>query len=189
MDRIVFKATVALIVAGLIPVVILIAFSTTITSQRIRSEKVADQMSLAKGLKDQVEMVLGHAVGYLDVLATNPQLIEKGVSEDMRKAEVARVHKALFAEITLLDKDGLIIESTTTGGEFQEYSAWFRKARDEGVVCISSPFKLATSEDLLLSVYLPVVPADHIVTRVIKASMPLDTIALAPTEKVFRRLH
>ena len=128
-------------------------------------------------VSNQIERIVEYSVGYLDVLSTNPILILDTATDLDRKSELVRARDALGSEITLLDADGYIIDSSSnTSTELRESSAWFRRANEEHMACISAPIKPPYDDRLFLSTYLPVAAGPGVQTAVIKATLPFDQI-------------
>lgn len=171
------KTTISLILAGLVPLGMLLLFSVADTSTRIRKEKLQSRHAVIDEVGKQVERIVDHAVGYMGVLATNPLLIDEDVVAGDRRRELLRARDALFAEVTLLDEDGFVIDSTSKKGAMaKESSAWFKRARDERSACVSSPMKPPHANRLMMSAYLPVESGQGVQTAVIKATLPFDRI-------------
>lgn len=180
------KTTLAMTLVGLLPVLLLIGISATRTVDRMKEERRARHTAVTREISRHVTGALLNAKGDLISLASNPILIGDRVAEGERRAELVRLQRRGFTSISLLDDQGFIVQSTVGSDHVQEYSPWFRHARETREPTVSSPFLTSAGAGLQISIFLP---ADEIHTgvrsvSVVRATISFDRIVeiLAPVQ-------
>jgi len=166
-----------MIPVGIIPVVVLAAVSTFLISHRIRDEQLSRDHALARQISRQIEQVIASTVVDLELLATDPKLVGPQLSDEERKRELTRITRPGFPEISLLDRSGFVVETTGAVSEVQDYSPWFSTALSKQQTVVSSPYRKAEHEQLLISFYIPVKSVTATKTAIIKASLSFDRIS------------
>ena len=149
-----------MIPVGIIPVLVVAGVSTLLISHQIR-----------------IEQVIASTVHDLELLASDPKLIGPNVSVDERKRELTRITRPGFPEISLLDRSGFIVETTGKVSEVQDYSPWFSTALAKHQTIVSSPYRQADNEKLLISFYIPAASGQSSQTAIIKATLSFDRIS------------
>jgi len=168
---------ISMIPVGIIPVFVLAAVSTFLISNRIRDEQLSRDHALTRQISRQIEQVIASTVHDLELLATDPKLVGPDVSDAERKRELTRITRPGFPEISLLDQSGFIVETTGEVSEVQDYSPWFSAALAKQKTIVSSPYRQAAHEQLLISFYIPVASTRTTQTAIIKATLSFDRIS------------
>jgi two-component sensor histidine kinase len=178
------KTMLAMTLVGLLPVLLLIGISATRTKERLNEERHSRHAAVTREISRHILSALINAKEDLASLASNPTLINDGVAVTDRQAELNRLQRHAFTDISLLDGQGFIIQSTASVDYVQEYSPWFKHTQNEREATISSPFLTALDSALRISVYLPAEKSPPGDVSVIRATISFDRIVevLKPVE-------
>ncbi|MCB1229790.1 MAG: response regulator [Verrucomicrobiae bacterium] len=143
--------------------------------REIEEEKVSD---ISFQLGKHVAEVMDRSARDLESLMTNPFLSDHESKIENKLSEMRRLVSVYetYSDISLYDKDGYLIESTTKDyPSHRDYTSWFDDALN-GKITISQPHRKVGSEGLFLTVYLPVKSKEGEIEQVIKARLSFDRV-------------
>ena len=153
------RLLVALLAAGVLPIVIIAVASHTISGAAIKESEEQKHEALCSEYSRQIRWIMRSAAVDLAPLTSN-RVLRSGTSSDADRYEEMKrlvdLHD-LFSDITLYDNDGVMLLSTTEKHPVAvDRSAWFNRAV-AGEEVLTPPNIVRRGEsDLYLAVYLPV---------------------------------
>ncbi|MDG2124969.1 MAG: HAMP domain-containing protein, partial [Verrucomicrobiales bacterium] len=177
MKTIRLQILLSLLLAGLLPVIIILATTFTITKRSVTSEAYGRLRENSTELANKVQLIAESAARDLISLQTDPELTDATLAGENKRDAIDRLSKAFsnFADITLYEPDGLLVASTDPSRrpDYQEGTSWFRKAT-EGNRSMAPPHRVLGREGLFITVYLPIREAPtKPILHVVVARMPI----------------
>ncbi|MEM8955538.1 MAG: ATP-binding protein [Verrucomicrobiota bacterium] len=172
------RVLAALLLVGLLPLVIIFLTTQTLTSRALYESEHDKLSEIGNEVARQVAGIMDNRARDLESLRSNPFLVDPSATPEERLKEMERLVGVydLFTDISLYDKSGNLVNSTTfVQPELVERSVWFTRAL-EGKVSISTPSALLGQPGLHLTVYLPVLSKTNNERHVIKARIPFASV-------------
>ena len=104
------RVLAALLVAGLIPLLIIITVTQTLTSRAIRKSEYVKITEIGESVASGVKTVMDAAWNDLQNLRTNPTLNDPSSTEEQKRAEFIRIADSYphFSDIILYEKTGYL---------------------------------------------------------------------------------
>ncbi|MEM7147097.1 MAG: ATP-binding protein [Verrucomicrobiota bacterium] len=172
------RVLAALLLVGLLPLAIIFFSTQTLTSRALYDSEHDKLSEIGHEVGRQVAGIMENRARDLESLRSNPFLVDPSATPEERLKEMERLVGVydLFTDISLYDKNGNLVNSTTfVQPELVERSVWFTRAL-EGKVSISTPSALLGQPGLHLTVYLPVLSKASNERHVIKARIPFASV-------------
>lgn len=170
----------ALTATAMIPLVVLyFTTDSMIRSSVLKTE--SEKLEKINGqLATHVKTLMQSYEHDLKALQTDPVLTDCAASAEMRLLQMNRLVDIyeFFSDISLYDSEGYLIESTVEDHPaYRESSIWFTEAIEKNQTTISRPQLVIGSNELNLSVYLPVTECDGESISVLRARLTFDRIS------------
>lgn len=171
------RSLISLLVAGAIPVALMLAAAGWWALRAMDESKSDSTVRVAREVAAQIEVALDGAARELETLARDENLLSRTKDPEQRIAELRRIGEInpSFTEIALYDAKGYIIESTSSVSSTQEKTTWFETALC-GNATISRPFVMPRGVDFSFAAYVPVNRPEMSDVAVIKATLPFASV-------------
>ena len=173
-----FKITVYFVLIGVIPFVLLAGLIYFKIRVDIRSLLESHMDALVLQVGNTVDRTISNAYSYIETLAGNSVIKSQHKSSEEKLAEIQKVQDfyKLFEDITLLNKDGVVLASTAYNyrGEWR-FKESFQAAKS-GKTFISSVYAVAAPFRIVFTITSPILDENGLVEAVIAGQVNIDVI-------------
>ena len=179
MDTIGNRILLAVGVAGLLPLILVAVVNRTIISTELRNSEFEKYNEISLELAREVTSTMRSISEDLDSLSSNPRIAGASVSLEEKVHEMERlVNIYKFTDISLFDENGVMLGTTAKYvPDPVDMTRWrVRVASGDSAKEVSPPERLMDSEELCVSIYLPVEGALKRTGQVLKARVPFKDV-------------
>ncbi|MBP7831127.1 MAG: response regulator [Kiritimatiellae bacterium] len=169
----------ATLLAALLPLIFFLAGTEFMAYQALIRGEMRVLRMLVRVAGHQIGYVMQRASADLQLLASNPAWSLPGADVDLllRDMQQIKTMSRLFADITVYDREGGVIASSSyENWESEHYTDCFRQAL-EGRSGISPPGRIIGQEGLFLRFFAPIPGADGKTRYVLTARCPFDRVS------------
>jgi HAMP domain-containing protein len=174
--KFVFKLVLVLALIGILPLLLNSFLSFSIIKDSLEKLTFSNLERMNELVSFEIENIMAQAFDNIAVLARNPILISKEKSKEEKAAELEKISKyyPLFKDITILNKNGEVIISTTYlfyGGWSTNF--WFSEAKRKKEIVASDMYAILDPQKPILAFFAPILDEKGEVDTFIAAQ--LDT--------------
>lgn len=188
--RFVFKLVLILSLIGVLPLLLNSLFSFSIIRDSLEKSTFSNLERMNELISFEIENLMAQAFNNISVLAQNPILISKETSKEEKEAELKKIYKyyALFQDITILNKNGEVITSTTYlfyGGWTTNY--WFLESKRKKEIVVSDMYAILDPQKPILACFAPVLDENGEIDSFIVTQIDTQFLKQIITTKIGER--
>lgn len=175
--KFVFKLILVLSLVGISPLILNSFLSFSVTQDSLEKLTFLNLERMNELASFEVESLMAQAFDNIAVLSRNPILISKETSVEEKKAELEKIYRyySLFKDITILNKHGGVIISTTYlfYGEWKA-NFWFSEAKRTKSIVASNMYAIHTAEKPIMAFISPILDEKGEIDFFIVAQLDID---------------